>query len=639
MRRTLNTAALTILLAIACSQLFVVGGRGARRQSVREADAAAARGRRIYFEGADGTGAEIQVRLGAEEIEAPATAFACVNCHAADGRGTSEGGVNPAPVNWDSLADARRSTLTGRPRPAYDEKTLARAFRAGLNSAGERLHPAMPRYGLTDRQTSDLIAFLRILGTDADADPGLGPDTIKVGAALPLTGQFTEAGAAARATLAAYFAQANGRGGVYGRRFELVVADSAGTAAGTLAATRELLESGQVFALVGSFEPQGGAGEAGEYLRRKGVPLVGPLALSHVQPATPNPSLFYLLPTARDQAAALVEYLRGESERTRGGGRAATRLALLSAVDDFDREAAEGARTQLEGAYTNTGGTRVGSGDAGTRSGETESHSSATESQSDAMESHSVAPESHSVALESHSDASEWHSDASESRSGVRESRSGQAGTGAGGGRGPDEGASARALTLVLDRSHRAGEFAAAEMVSEIKRAGAEVVLFFGGPAEFAALARELERQRVEVWLAALSISVGREALALPPAQAAHTLLAHPTPLPERADFAEFSALLKGEGGGTNQLAFRVVAYAAAKVFTEGVKLGGRRLSRAGLVTSLEQLRDFRTGVLPPLTFGPNRRLGVAGAYVFGVDAAHRRFTPLSDWIDLSTDR
>lgn len=547
MRRPLITSVLIALLVLACAQLLA-----ARQNTPPQSapDDAAARGRRIYFEGADGSADEIQVLLGTEEVEAPATAFACVNCHAADGQGTNEGGVRPAPVTWSVLAAARTSTLTGRPRPPYDARTLTRALRVGVNSAGERLHLAMPRYSLTDRQAADLVAFLKILGTDADSDPGVSPDAIKVGAALPLTGQYAPVGEAARATLAAYFAEANTRGGIYGRRFELVVADSGGTPAGTLQATRELLESRNVFALAGSFEPPGGAGEAGEYLKRKAVPLIGPLALSHVPPAVPNPSLFYLLPTARHQAAALVEYIREESGHTHGDARSATKLAVLSADDEFDREAGEGARAQSEVTR-----------------------------------------------------------------------------------------AQARPLTLALSKTYRAGEFAAATFAAEVARAGAEYVLFFGNPEEFTALARELERQQVNVKLAGLSLVIGREALSLPPAQAARTFLAHPTPLPERADLAEFSALLRREGGGTNQLAFRAVAFAAAKVFTEGVKLSGRRVSRAGLVNSIEQLRDFRTGVLPPLTFGPNRRLGVTGAYIVGVDSANKRLMPLSDLIELSVER
>jgi len=76
-----------------------------------------------------------------------------------------------------------------------------------------------------------------------------------------------------------------------------------------------------------------------------------------VQPAAPNPSLFYLLPTARHQASALVEYIREESERSRGGAQGPTKLAVLNAEDEFDREAAEGARAQVEGTRTRRGRT------------------------------------------------------------------------------------------------------------------------------------------------------------------------------------------------------------------------------------------------------------------------------------------
>lgn len=563
MPRTLVTSTLTVLLVLACSQLLAAA-RGQSAPTQTAPDDGAARGRRIYFEGQDGSADEMQVRLGGDEIEAPATAFACVNCHAPDGQGAIEGGIKPAPINWEALISTRTSALTGRPRPPYDAKTLARAVRLGVNSAGERLHLAMPRYRLTDGQAADLVAFLKILGTDADSDPGVSTDSVKVGAALPLTGQYAAVGEAARSTLTAYFADANARGGIYGRRFELSVADSGGTPAGTLAATRELLESRRVFALVGSFEPPGGAGEAGEYLKLKAVPLVGPLALSHVPPAAPNPSLFYLLPTARHQAAALVEYIREESLRSSGGAQGTTKLAVLSAEDELDREAAEGARSQVVGKKARDGNTRA---------------------------------------------------------------------------QGEGAVAQAHTLTLALEKTFRAGEFAAAPLAAELARSGAEYVLFFGSPAEFAALAREMERQHVDIRIAGLTLTIGREALGLPPAQAARTFLAHPTPLPERADFAEFATLLRREGVGTGQLAFRAVAFAAAKVFTEGVKLSGRRLSRAGLVGSIEQLRDFRTGVLPPLTFGPNRRLGVAGAYIVGVDPAQKRLTSLSDWIELNTER
>ena len=43
-----------------------------------------------------------------------------------------------------------------------------------------------------------------------------------------------------------------------------------------------------------------------------------------------------------------------------------------------------------------------------------------------------------------------------------------------------------------------------------------------------------------------------------------------------------------------------------------------RRLEQ--LVTALEGLYDYETGLAPRLTFGPNRRVGAAGAYIVRID-------------------
>jgi hypothetical protein len=41
------------------------------------------------------------------------------------------------------------------------------------------------------------------------------------------------------------------------------------------------------------------------------------------------------------------------------------------------------------------------------------------------------------------------------------------------------------------------------------------------------------------------------------------------------------------------------------RVFVEAAKKSGRQISRAALVNSLEQLQNFQTGVIGPVTFGP----------------------------------
>jgi hypothetical protein len=58
--------------------------------------------------------------------------------------------------------------------------------------------------------------------------------------------------------------------------------------------------------------------------------------------------------------------------------------------------------------------------------------------------------------------------------------------------------------------------------------------------------------------------------------------------------------------------------------------MSGRRLSRAALIGSLVRPRDYRTGAVPPLTFGQNRRVGVSGSYVVGVDLEGEQYVPLT---------
>ena len=81
-------------------------------------------------------------------------------------------------------------------------------------------------------------------------------------------------------------------------------------------------------------------------------------------------------------------------------------------------------------------------------------------------------------------------------------------------------------------------------------------------------------------------------------------------------------------------LAAQLSALAAAKVLTEGLKRGGRDISRERLVSALEGFYDFETGVTPRLTFGPNRRVGAAGAYVVTIDPEKKEFVPASGWVE-----
>lgn len=297
------------------------------------------RGKQIYLKGEDGERGEIKAVLGSSDLELPATSFPCANCHGLRGEGTSEGGLEPSPLTWTQLRSSRTSPLTGLKRGPYNDATLARAISQGLDPGNAPLHAGMPHYRMSLHQMADLIGYLKKLGSDADVDPGLSDTTIRLGSVLPMTGPMAHVGEDVKATLNAYFAEINSQGGVYGRKFDLVVADSRGDAQETVKATRRLVEEEGVFALIGSFEPLG-SDPAYEYLREKEVPLVGPTTLMPRLSIPPNPYVFYLLPTFRDQARVLVDFVHAKTKNE------LPKLAVISEGGEVYADALAGLKLQ-----------------------------------------------------------------------------------------------------------------------------------------------------------------------------------------------------------------------------------------------------------------------------------------------------
>ena len=64
----------------------------------------------------------------------------------------------------------------------------------------------------------------------------------------------------------------------------------------------------------------------------------------------------------------------------------------------------------------------------------------------------------------------------------------------------------------------------------------------------------------------------------------------------------------------------------------EGLRSAGRDLSRLALVDALEALYAYETGLTPPLSYGPNRRIGARGAHVVTVDLLKRSYEPVGAW-------
>jgi branched-chain amino acid transport system substrate-binding protein len=101
------------------------------------------------------------------------------------------------------------------------------------------------------------LAALVVAGCGDDDDDGGGGGggggTIKIGASLPLTGEFSEPGKAARQGYEVWQAKVNQEGGLLGRNVEIVVKDDASNQNTIVADYNALISRDQVDLLLGTF--------------------------------------------------------------------------------------------------------------------------------------------------------------------------------------------------------------------------------------------------------------------------------------------------------------------------------------------------------------------------------------------------
>jgi ABC-type branched-subunit amino acid transport system substrate-binding protein len=186
--------------------------------------------------------------------------------------------------------------------------------------------------------------------------------------------------------------------------------------------------------------------------------------------------------------------------------------------------------------------------------------------------------------------------------------------------------------------SYAAGGFDAAALARAIGESSTEAVVFLGSQSEFDALVRELANQAPVPRIYLLSSLISRPLANLPTVFDQRVFLAYPTLSSDitprgRQNYQE---LATAYSWSNDHVQARLAAFAAAKLFVEGLRKGGRNLSRIRLVEGLESLYQFDTGVTPPLSYGPNRRIGARGAHVMVVDLENRTYTPVGKgWFDV----
>jgi ABC-type branched-subunit amino acid transport system substrate-binding protein len=172
-------------------------------------------------------------------------------------------------------------------------------------------------------------------------------------------------------------------------------------------------------------------------------------------------------------------------------------------------------------------------------------------------------------------------------------------------------------------------------LVARVREARPQALFYLGGPAELQGLLRGLADGEAVPSVLVPALLVSGALTDLPAAYDGKVFVSYPTvPADVSPEGRQaYGSLAQRHGLPQAHLAAQVAAYAAVQVLLEGLKQAGRDLSRAVLVRQVERLYDFRTGVTPPLRYGPNRRVGAAGAHLTVLDLQARQLRPVGEWI------
>jgi ABC-type branched-subunit amino acid transport system substrate-binding protein len=178
-----------------------------------------------------------------------------------------------------------------------------------------------------------------------------------------------------------------------------------------------------------------------------------------------------------------------------------------------------------------------------------------------------------------------------------------------------------------------------APTVAELKGKGVQAVFFFGSGATAAGFLVEAEKAGWFPQVYLLGAMTGSDILSAPAGFKEKIFLALPTVPTDITGEGEsnFRALAQKYQLPQGHVAAQLSAYTAAQILVEGLKRAGQDLSREKLITALEGFYEYKTGLTPPLTYGPNRRVGALGAHIVTVDVEKKQYAATGVWV--SADR
>jgi ABC-type branched-subunit amino acid transport system substrate-binding protein len=146
------------------------------------------------------------------------------------------------------------------------------------------------------------------------AENGVTKDAILLGQSVALTGAAAQLGIEMRDGVKAYFDSVNERGGVNGRRLELITLDDGYEPARTVPNTRKLLDEQKVFALIGYVGTPTSVPVVPLFTEAK-VPFIGPFTGAESLRAPFNRYIFHVRASYYDETEKIVEQVASTGGR------------------------------------------------------------------------------------------------------------------------------------------------------------------------------------------------------------------------------------------------------------------------------------------------------------------------------------
>jgi len=147
------------------------------------------------------------------------------------------------------------------------------------------------------------------------AEVGVSNDKILVGQSVALTGPAAQLGIQMRNGIKAYFDEVNAKGGVNGRKIELVTLDDGYEPARTVPNTKELIEKHRVFGLLGYVGTPTSVPVVPIFTEAK-VPFIGPFTGAEALRQPFNRYIFHVRASYYDETDKIVEQVLSTGGKT-----------------------------------------------------------------------------------------------------------------------------------------------------------------------------------------------------------------------------------------------------------------------------------------------------------------------------------